>query len=123
VDFPDFDFWRFSIVRASLNGGFGKAYAPQPSDLVYDMTDLAPLEAAENGAVTHMNEDHADAVDRYAASVDGEKGRGWKLACVDPEGIDMVAGDATCRLWFDQPLKTPEDLHMTLVAIARKLRT
>lgn len=122
VDFPDFAFWRFSIARASLNGGFGKAYAPLPADLVCDMTGLEPLEAAEAGAVSHMNEDHADAVDRYAASV-GAKETGWKLACVDPEGIDMVLGDATARLWFDEPLKTPDDLHKTLVMIARRLRT
>jgi len=122
VDFPDFAFWRFSIARASLNGGFGKAYAPQVSDLVCDMTGLEALESAEAGAVSHMNEDHADAVDRYAASV-GAKDSGWKLACVDPQGIDLTLGDATARLWFDKPLKTPDDLHKTLVAIARRLRT
>lgn len=122
VDFPDFAFWRFSIVRTSLNGGFGKAFAPEASDIVCDTTGLEQLEAAEAGAVSHMNEDHADAVDRYAASV-GAKESGWKLACVDPEGIDMVSGDATARLWFEQPLRTPDDLHKTLVAIARQLRT
>jgi len=122
VDFPDFAFWRFSIVRVSLNAGFGKAYAPQAADLVCDMTGLEPLEAAEAGAVSHMNEDHADAVDRYAASVGAKEG-GWKLACADPEGIDMVRGDDVARLWFDAPLTTPEDLHRMLVAIARRLRT
>jgi len=122
VDFPDFAFWRFSTARVSLNGGFGKAFAPVASDIVLDMTGLEQLEAAEASAVSHMNEDHGDAVDRYAASV-GAKETGWKLACVDPEGIDMVHGDATARLWFDEPLKTAEDLHMTLVKIARRLRT
>lgn len=122
VDFPDFAFWRLSIDRVSLNGGFGRAYAPQASDLVCDMTGLEELETAEAGAVSHMNEDHSDAVDRYAASV-GAKTSGWKLACVDPEGIDMVHGDETTRLWFDEPLKTAQDLHMTLVVIARRLRT
>jgi putative heme iron utilization protein len=122
VDFPDFAFWRFAIGRASLNGGFGKAYALHAADLAYDMTGLDQLEAAEVGAVSHMNDDHADAVDRYAASV-GAKESGWKLACVDPEGIDMVLGEDVARLWFDDPLRTPDDLHKTLVMIARRLRT
>ena len=26
IDFADFGFWRFEVARASLNGGFGKAY-------------------------------------------------------------------------------------------------
>ena len=26
IDFGDFRFWRLSVTRASLNGGFGKAY-------------------------------------------------------------------------------------------------
>ncbi|MGE0768412.1 MAG: HugZ family protein [Hyphomicrobiaceae bacterium] len=121
VDFADFAFWRFSTTRVSLNGGFGKAFAPEAGDVVCDMTGLDALEVAEAGAVAHMNDDHADAVDRYAAST-GATGTGWKLACIDPEGIDMVLGEATARLWFDEPLKTPDDLHRTLVTLARRLR-
>jgi heme iron utilization protein len=32
-NFADFAFWRFSIVRVDLNGGFGKAYRLTPDDL------------------------------------------------------------------------------------------
>ncbi|WP_116133811.1 HugZ family protein [Tropicimonas sp. IMCC34043] len=34
VDFPDFGFVRFAILRGFLNGGFGKAYMLAPADLV-----------------------------------------------------------------------------------------
>jgi len=122
VDFPDFDFWRLSTVRASLNGGFGQAYAPKPSDLIHDMEALAELEASEASAVAHMNDDHADAVDRYAASI-GSNETGWKLAGIDAEGFDMVLGDMATRLWFDEPLKTPKDMHVALVALAKRLRS
>jgi heme iron utilization protein len=32
-NFLDFAFWRFSIMRADLNGGFGKAYSLTPDDI------------------------------------------------------------------------------------------
>lgn len=33
VDFADFAFWQMELERAALNGGFGKAYALDASDL------------------------------------------------------------------------------------------
>lgn len=34
VDFGDFGFWRISCERASLNAGFGRAYALRREDLI-----------------------------------------------------------------------------------------
>src|SRR3546814_18469480 len=62
VDFPDFSFWRLRVERASLNGGFGRAYAMTPADLLTDMQGLEALLDSEAGAVAHMNADHAEAV-------------------------------------------------------------
>lgn len=119
VDFPDFAFWRFTTARASLNGGFGRAFAPTASDVVTAMTGLEGLVTAEAGAVSHMNSDHADAVNHYAASL-GEKGEGWRLACLDPEGLDLARGDEMARLWFDTPLRSPAEMRPTLVALAKR---
>ena len=60
----DFRFVRLEPQSASLNGGFGKAYALTAADLL-SSSDPA-LAAAEEHAVEHMNEDHADAVALYA---------------------------------------------------------
>src|SRR3546814_2848329 len=38
VDFPDFSFWRLELARASLNGGFGRAYAMTPADVLTELT-------------------------------------------------------------------------------------
>ena len=118
AELPDFAYWRFETLRVSLNGGFGRAFAPLPSDITTDMSDMESLAAAEPGAVAHMNSDHSDAVDRYAAKL-GEATGGWRLACFDPEGLDLVRGDDTARLWFDPPLQSAADLRPTLVALAR----
>ncbi len=119
VDFPDFAFWRLTPSRASLNGGFGRAYALTGSDLKTPLDGLAGLADIEEGAVAHMNADHADAVERYAASV-GAKGTGWRLSGIDPEGLDLANGDDVARLWFDAPLTSPADLRPVLVALAKE---
>jgi putative heme iron utilization protein len=118
ADFPDFAFWRFSTSRASLNGGFGKAYNFASSDLATPLVGLEGLADFEHGAVEHMNADHADAVDRYAAQVGAKQG-GWKLATLDPEGLDLTKGDDSIRLWFDAPIASPQELRPVLVALAK----
>jgi heme iron utilization protein len=118
VDFPDFSFWRFATSRASLNGGFGKAYSLTADDLVTPMSGLDALAEMEEGAVSHMNADHLSAIQRYAKTI-GESGTDWKLATLDPEGLDLIAGDAIARLWFDKPLASAGELRPALVALAK----
>lgn len=120
ADFPDFAFWKFTPARASLNGGFGKAYAITADDLAVPSGALESLSEAEEGAVGHMNSDHADAVGRYAVKAGASTPEGWRLATIDPEGLDMTSGDEVTRLWFDAPLKSAQDLRPVLVALAKK---
>lgn len=122
VDFADFAFFRIVIERASLNGGFGKAYALSPADLLTDMTGMNNLAAAEAGAVAHMNSDHADAIALYASKLAGASGSGWRIATLDPEGLDLISGDTLIRLDFDFPLSTPDQLRPMLVAMAKQAR-
>ncbi|MGF1629121.1 MAG: HugZ family protein [Kiloniellaceae bacterium] len=122
VDFPDFSFWRLAVVRASLNGGFGRAYAMTPADLLTDMSGLEGLLAFEAGAIKHMNADHADAVELYArAFCDAQPGP-WRLAGLDPEGLDLMLGNQVQRLWFDAPLSAVGDLRPLLVRLAGEAR-
>jgi len=120
ADFPDFAFWKFATARASLNGGFGRAYAVTADDLAVPAGALESLSEAEEGAVEHMNSDHADAVGRYAVKAGANSPEGWRLATIDPEGLDMTSGDDVTRLWFDVPLKSAQDLRPVLVALAKK---
>lgn len=121
VDFGDFAFFRLELERASLNGGFGKAYALDRADLVLG-GDLAAFSDLEAGAVAHMNEDHRDALKLYAEVLCRAGEAGWHLATFDPEGLDLVAGDKITRLWFDAPLKDAAELRGTLAALAKRAR-
>jgi hypothetical protein len=119
VDFPDFAFWAFETSRASLNGGFGKAYALTADDLLTSLNGVAALSDIEEGAVTHMNSDHTAAIERYAKMA-GEEPTGWRLATIDPEGLDLTSGDRVARLWFDSPLTSPAELRPVLVSLAHE---
>ncbi len=116
--FSDFSFWVVTIDRAYLNGGFGKAFTLTAADIATPLGTLAELEDLEQSAVAHMNADHREAVDHYAALA-GAAGSGWRLACLDPEGLDLAKDDHVARLWFDAPLVAAADLRAKLVALAK----
>lgn len=122
VDFGDFSFWRLQVERASLNGGFGRAYAMTAADVLTDLSGLAEMIESEAGAVAHMNEDHADAVELYARAFCEAEAGPWRLAGIDPEGLELVLGDRVERLWFDPPLAAPEELRPRLIQLAKAAR-
>lgn len=122
VDFGDFAFFRLELLRASLNGGFGKAFELGRDDLLTRVGDLGQWAAMDAGAVAHMNEDHADAVKLYAEVLLKAEEAKWRLACLDPEGLDLVSGDRVERLWFQALLSEADELRPVLVALAAQAR-
>jgi putative heme iron utilization protein len=134
--FVDFSFWRLDTVSAHLNGGFARAADLKASDVLTDISGTEDLIAAEESAVAHMNEDHADAVQLYAAKLcgaddgkaagkaaSGEGGPGrWRITGIDPEGLDLARGDATLRLPFPQRVSDAQQLRKTVVELAAKAR-
>lgn len=122
ADFGDFSFFRLEVSGASLNGGFGKAFELEAADLVRPVKDLDDWSAMDAGATEHMNEDHKDAVKLYAEQLCNSESGNWRVACLDPEGLDLAAGDTTARLWFADVLDAPNDLRSELVKLARDAR-
>ena len=122
ADFPDFAFYALRIERASLNGGFARAYELEASDILVDCSQAQELIAAEAGAIDHMNADHSDAVRLYATALLGGKDGAWRITGIDPLGIDLSLGDATLRLSFDDPVTSPSALRGVLAALAAKAR-
>lgn len=122
ADFGDFAFYAIEIERASLNGGFGKAYHLTRDDLILSPVPegLAEMEA---GAVEHMNDDHEDAVALYARvfAKRAEEG-GWRLISFDPEGYEIARKDEIIRLKFPQPLQSASDLRTAFVDLVKKAR-
>lgn len=120
ADFGDFALWRFKVGNASFIRGFGRAHELERSDLC--VPPIRELERIEAEAVDHMNRDHPDAVDFLAAET-GANGRDWRLATLDPTGLDLVRGDEIARFWFNPPLTGVDQLRPRLIAAARIARS
>jgi putative heme iron utilization protein len=122
ADFGDFGFWRLDLEAGHLNGGFAKAADYQGQELLTDLAGAESLVAAEESAVTHMNEDHKEALALYATKLAGEPEGRWRATGLDPEGMDLGAGDLTARLTFPQRITSPGDLRNVLVELAARAR-
>ncbi|RWC88780.1 MAG: HugZ family protein [Mesorhizobium sp.] len=115
----DFSIFRLEPQRASLNGGFGKAYLLERADLLTNGPIIEELAGSEQSAVEHMNADHLDAIAIYARHFAKAPGDGWTIAGLDADGMDLVSGDNVCRVFFPQPLVKASELRPALVEMAR----
>lgn len=119
--FKDFGFYRVVPERAHLVGGFGRIRWIERAELA---APQAPgLAEAEPGIVSHMNEDHGDAVQLYAEKLIGRSGSDWRMTGIDPEGIDLRRGGEVARLAFDAPLAAAGEARKVLVALVGKARS
>ena len=74
---------------------------------------------------THMNEDHADAVARYATVFAGRPDvASARMLSLDAAGMDLEvvtsAGTSAARVLFDHALCDADDARVTLIALARE---
>ena len=122
ADFADFSFWRMTPTGFHLNGGFARAADFEPSAILADLTGADDLVAAEESAIGHLNADHADALRLYAAKLDGQPDARWHATGLDPEGLDLAAGDRTSRIVFPSRIATAGALREILVALAKQSR-
>lgn len=118
ADFADFSFWCLEIAGAHLNGGFARAMALEAGHVRSDLSDADALIAAEAGAVAHLNDDHRDALALYATALAGMPPGDWRATGLDPEGIDLAAGDLTARVAFPERIVEPGRLRAVLKALA-----
>ena len=120
VGFGDFSFWRMTVAAAHLNGGFARAADLTAADLLTDLSGADEMIAAEEGAVTHMNEDHVEATRLYATKLLGLDDGPWRISGLDPDGADLMAGDRTARLAFPQRITSAAALRQVLVELAKR---
>lgn len=120
--FVDFSFWKLNVVSAHLNGGFARAADLPATDVLSRLSDAEDLVSTEEGAVEHMNADHAEAVRLYATKLLGGAQGAWRVTGIDPDGLDLALGDATLRLNFSQRITTGAGLRQALKELAEKVR-
>ena len=123
--FRDFHLYRAEIDRGHLVAGFGRIDWIDGADLLF-APDAGALAAAEPAILKHMNEDHGEAIARYAHGLLGRSEVGWRMTGIDPEGIDLRCDGETARLDFAAsvsiPVLTPEAARAALVQLAGEAR-
>ncbi len=110
IDFPDFRFFRLAPVAASLNGGFGRAYALPGSDLL--IPNLVPdiLDSGEEwGALQKRLKTMTDEAKDLAGKLGVAADRRWRFAGIDPAGVDLIAGNEQHRHEFGSLCYSAQD--------------
>ena len=122
ADFADFAFWHVAPRRFHMNGGFARAANWPAVALATDVGDAAALLEGEAGALDHLNADHADALALYARAFAGAAKGAWIATGLDPDGLDLVAGDRAVRIPFPHRVTAPAGLRTCLVDLAKRAR-
>ncbi|MBR0933596.1 HugZ family protein [Bradyrhizobium jicamae] len=122
VAFKDFSFFRIRPTGAHLVAGFGRIVDLRPEQFLTDLGAASDLLEAEPGAVTHMNEDHREAMNLYATRLLGAESADWTCIGCDPEGMDMQADRRTLRLDFPEKVTDGSGLRRMLVRLAGEAR-
>jgi putative heme iron utilization protein len=120
--FADFAVYKIEIATAHLVAGFGRIVDLKPQDILVDVAGAEELLAAEEGASSHMNEDHKDALALYATRLLGAPDGDWRCAGLDPEGLELQNGRVALRLPFPQRVNGPGTLRAVLVKMAEQAR-
>jgi putative heme iron utilization protein len=121
--FGDFGFYRIAVESAHLVAGFGRIVGLSATELLTDCSDCGEAIAAEESAIAHMNDDHADALALYATRLLGMPDGDWVTTGADPDGLDLRAGALRARLEFPEKVRTPGELRAMLAQLAKEART
>jgi heme oxygenase (biliverdin-IX-beta and delta-forming) len=117
AEFPDFGFFKLTPQSAHYIGGFGKIFDLPADDLLVSLQGAEGLVDAEPGIVSHMNDDHADAIELYATRLLGAAPGAWRMTGIDPEGCDLVMGARGLRLVFGQRITSAPEARAELVRL------
>ena len=117
VDFDDFAFHRLEVVDLYFVAGFGAMGWVDPTD--YRTATPDPLADHAPGIITHMNQDHADALVLYARHFANTEADSAQMTAVDRLGFRLRAksGDRLTglRINFPKEARTTDQVRKTLI--------
>jgi putative heme iron utilization protein len=103
ASFADFSVFRMDISAVHFNGGFARAAALAPADILTDLAGAEALIATEAALLEEVNARDAALRARLAGAEGADKRRAWRAIGVDPEGLDLAAGARAARASFAAP--------------------
>jgi putative heme iron utilization protein len=124
VDFDDFGFWRLEVTDVYFVGGFAAMdWVDAPG---YACAAADPLADAAGGIITHMNQDHADALVAYARAFGGVEADEAVMTSVDRLGFKLRVTHGgrrhSVRIAFPREITTAGDSRTVLIEMLRDAR-
>jgi putative heme iron utilization protein len=120
--FADFSFWRMDVERAHLNGGFARAATLTASELMTDVAGAQDLLDDEAQVLRGLRAEHPDAPALLAIGLAGARPGPWIATGLDPEGLDLAAGERTARVPFPNRVISQSSFRETLAEFIRRAR-
>lgn len=125
IDFSDFTVWVLRVDRVRWVGGYGRMDSATSADYLAARPD--PVVSIAGRAITHLNDDHADALldmakarggypDATAAVCERADRYGLDLRVTTPRGI------AVTRIGYVAPIDTAAELRAATVELTRLSR-
>ncbi|WP_183741849.1 pyridoxamine 5'-phosphate oxidase family protein [Rhizobium sp. BK196] len=118
IDFSDFRFFRLIPQSASLNGGFGRAYVLNGSDLVIHSLANDDIAEKAEAAVQDLVVRHPDLLSALTSRLKASEAGPWRICGVDSAGFDMISGDLLMRCEFDTPAEDIDHICSNISKIA-----
>jgi heme iron utilization protein len=125
LDFRDFSLWILRVERVRWVGGYGRMDSVDAESYAAAETD--PVARAAAGALTHLNEDHADALLVMAQALGGyPDATAARCTSIDRYGLDLdldtPRGPTATRIGFAERVTAADGLRAATVELARRAR-
>ncbi len=125
VDFRDFGFWKLTPHDVRYIGGYGRMSWVELD--AWRAAEPDPLGASAAGIITHMNDDHADALVMYArAFTTATSTESAVMTGVDRYGFELsvetARGRRPARIAFPEPLTAPAQARAAMIALLERAR-
>lgn len=111
--FKDFHLWRLEIERVRYVGGFGQMSWVAAEE--YKQAEADPVAALAAGVISHMNEDHGDALLLLASQKLGKDVEKAQMVGCDGAGYVVIADGKTVRIDYGQRCRTSDELRREFI--------
>ncbi|WP_018693121.1 HugZ family pyridoxamine 5'-phosphate oxidase [Algicola sagamiensis] len=115
----DFFFFRITPVRVRYIGGFGRIHWVNKE---YWSTEPAEFTSSRTGIITHMNEDHVDAMVDIVKMQFGKTEEKLEMVSCFAEGCHFRGQHDVYFIPFSLPVHSSADVRAALVELAKRAR-
>ena len=125
IDYSDFALWVLRVARVRWVGGYGRM--DSATGEAYAAAEADPVALRASGAISHLNDDHAEALCAMANALGGYPDATAAICTgADRYGLDLRVstprGMAYTRVGYAAPIDSLDDLRSATVELVQRAR-